>query len=167
MSRLSNSSLSTFFLILGLLSPSAFAAVDSSDAGKEWKSRKTRTVRPAKVPDTRNQYGGWTQHQVAEPGFFRTIQKGKKWWMVDPDGCLFLSIGVNSVQAKRISVSDEEQWGKDTYKLLNQSGFNTTGRWSSPQIFKEADKQIPWCSTLGFIRTYAKERPSSLSLIHI
>ena len=156
-----NCSRSSLLLLLGLLSSSTFAAVDSSDAGKEWKSRKTRTVRPAKTPDERNQYGGWASHQVAEPGFFRTMQRGKKWWLVDPDGCLFLSIGVNSVQAKRIGVSDEKQWGKDTYELLNQSGFNTIGRWSSPNIFKAADKQIPWCSTLGFIKDYAKQRPSS------
>lgn len=146
---------------LSSFTTSLVADVDSSDAGKDWEKRKTRTVRPAKSADERSRFGGWAKHKVAKTGFFHLSQEGKKWWLVDPDGYLFLSIGVNSVQPKRVQSDDGELWSKETHQLLTETGFNSIGRWSSPQEFRAIDKELPWCSTLGFMKNYAKERPSN------
>ena len=144
-------------------SSSLAADVVSSDAGKEWKKRKTHTVRPAKSPDELSKFGGWAKHKVAKTGFFHLITEGKKWWLVDPEGHLYLSIGVNSVEPKRVEHDSKEEWSKNTHKLLTGAGFNSIGRWSAPKRFQEIDKEIPWCSTLGFMTNYLKERPEEYS----
>ncbi len=49
------------------------------------------------APDV-NKYGGWTKGPKLEAtGFFRTEKVDGKWWLVDPEGCLFWSTGVNCV----------------------------------------------------------------------
>ena len=46
-------------------------------------------------PD-RDEYGGWASGpKVATTGFFGTVKRGGKWWLVDPDGHLFFSLGID------------------------------------------------------------------------
>jgi hypothetical protein len=48
-------------------------------------------------PAGRNRYGGWSDGPRLEAtGHFRTVKHAGYWWLVDPDGCLFWSLGVNS-----------------------------------------------------------------------
>ena len=147
------------WLSLISLASSLVADVSSSDAGKDWERRKTRTVKAAKSADERSRFGGWADQKVAQTGFFHLTQKGKKWWLVDPEGHLFLSIGMNSVEPKRVGSDDDERWSKETHQLLTEAGFNSIGRWSAPQEFRAINQELPWCSTLGFMKNYAKERP--------
>ena len=160
-----SSSRTHLFVCLVLLVTSRFGAfagtVDASDGGKSWENRRTSTVRPAKSPDKRNGYGGWAKHKVAEPGFFRTLKKGRQWWLVDPDGYLFFSVGVNSVEPDRVEPNDVGEWAEETHELLTEAGFNTIGRWSAPKYFKAIEKEIPWCATLGFMKNYRKQRGNS------
>ena len=150
------------FLAIFACSVSA-GTVDSSDGGKPWENRRTKTVRAAKSPDERNRFGGWAKHKVAEPGFFRVFQKGRQWWLVDPDGYIFFSVGMNSVEADRVASNSDKQWAEETHQLLTGSGFNTIGRWSQPQAFKEIKREIPWCATLGFMKRYRIARGDSNS----
>ena len=136
-------------------------AVQASDGGKAWKNEKTKIVREAKTPDVRNSYGGFAGEKVAKAGYFRVIEKRGKWWLVDPEGCLFLSVGMNSVEPERVKSNNETAWTKETYKLLTDAGFNTIGRWSKPRLFNAHNQKIPWCSTQGFMRSYAKVRPKN------
>ena len=49
------------------------------------------------IPDV-DQYGGWAGGpQLEATGFFRTEKVNGKWWLVDPDGLLFFSHGVDGV----------------------------------------------------------------------
>jgi hypothetical protein len=49
------------------------------------------------LPD-RDRFGGWTGGPKRKAtGFFRTEKMDGKWWLVDPDGRLFLSIGIDCV----------------------------------------------------------------------
>ena len=161
MIRHKQSCLLFLLLILVSLTSNLAATVNSSDAGKAWENRKTRTVKPAKSPDERSSFGGWAKHKVAEPGFFRVSKNGRKWWLIDPEGHLFLSIGVNSVEPKRVERDDKEAWGEETHQLLTNSGFNSIGRWSAPRDFRAIDKEIPWCRSLGFMANYVKNRPKN------
>lgn len=45
-----------------------------------------------------NRYGGWTGKRFEATGYFRSQYDGRRWWVVDPDGCVFFSVGVNHVQ---------------------------------------------------------------------
>jgi len=50
------------------------------------------------APPERNRFGGWRDGpKQAATGFFRTAQLGGKWWLVDPDGALFISLGIDVV----------------------------------------------------------------------
>ena len=50
---------------------------------------------PDGIPDA-DRFGGWAKGpQLKATGHFRTEKVGGKWWLVDPDGHLFFSHGVN------------------------------------------------------------------------
>lgn len=41
-----------------------------------------------------SRYGGYRAHKVQSSGYFTKLKVDGRWWLVDPDGCLFLSVGV-------------------------------------------------------------------------
>ena len=45
----------------------------------------------------RSKYGGFLDKQVAATGWFRVEKIDGRWWFVDPDGYLFLSMGANGI----------------------------------------------------------------------
>ena len=49
------------------------------------------------IPDA-DAWGGWAGGpRLAATGFFRTEKVDGRWWLVDPEGCLFWSLGICSV----------------------------------------------------------------------
>ena len=40
-------------------------------------------------------YGGNTDRKFNPTGFFRTERASDRWWLVDPDGAAFISVGLN------------------------------------------------------------------------
>jgi len=49
-------------------------------------------------PRDRTRFGGWRAGpRQAATGFFRTAKVDGKWWLVDPDGALFISLGMDVV----------------------------------------------------------------------
>lgn len=49
-----------------------------------------------------NRWGGWKDHKLTEgTGFFGTFHDGKRWWLTDPDGCAFISVGMDCVGGDR------------------------------------------------------------------
>ena len=52
------------------------------------------------APADHDKYGGWaTGPKLEATGFFHTAKHEGRWWLVDPDGHLFWSHGVDSVRA--------------------------------------------------------------------
>jgi hypothetical protein len=50
--------------------------------------------RESPIPDA-DKYGGWKGGpQLAATGFFRTEKVDGRWWLVDPEGHLFFSLGI-------------------------------------------------------------------------
>lgn len=47
-----------------------------------------------------SRWGGFSAHRVEATGFFRTHHDGRRWWLVDPEGCLFWSTGPDCVSPK-------------------------------------------------------------------
>lgn len=60
---------------------------------KLWQAEEKEKVSAKKLFDY-SPYGGYLAQQVQGTGFFRTEKKNGRWWLVDPDGYLFLSVGV-------------------------------------------------------------------------
>ena len=50
------------------------------------------------VPEGFSHWGGWPARQVEATGFFHTHNDGERWWLVDPDGYLFWSSGLDCVR---------------------------------------------------------------------
>jgi hypothetical protein len=45
-----------------------------------------------------SRWGGWQGKRVEARGFFRTHHDGRRWWLVDPDGFVFWSAGLDCVR---------------------------------------------------------------------
>ncbi len=73
--------------------PGKIHSVDELKAA--WEKENAELARPEEFPFDR--YGGWTQGKERATGFFHAAQVEGRWWLVDPDGHLFFSTGVDSI----------------------------------------------------------------------
>lgn len=62
---------------------------------KEWEVEEKEQVTTKAY--NYSKYGGYLQKKVKATGFFRTEKIDGRWWFVDPEGYLFLSVGVDCV----------------------------------------------------------------------
>lgn len=135
-----------------------------------WRKTPVRTVAglPRFQPLPRvplSPYGGWARSRQKATGFFRTANIRGRWWLVDPDGCLFLSAGVCSVNDSmfaggtlRETFGGTRQWAKATGALLKSHGFNTLGCWSDWKAFRDTPHRMPYCPRWNFMSTYKNRR---------
>ncbi len=100
-----------------------------------------------------DRFGGWTELKGEPTGFFHVERINGKWWLVDPEGNVFISKGVNHVSftadhcpalgySPYGRVSEErygnaETWAKTTVERLRSWNFNTIGAWSSSATFHQ------------------------------
>src|SRR5205085_2288915 len=64
------------------------------------------------APEDWDNYGGWKPGpQLKSTGFFRVEKYRGKWWLVDPEGRLFWSHGVDCVRAMDATpIEERESW---------------------------------------------------------
>ncbi|MDR1336963.1 MAG: hypothetical protein LBK22_09055, partial [Tannerella sp.] len=82
---------------------------DKIKSEAELKQKMTRVERAAAraaYPAGWSPYGGLKALRFEPTGFFRVQHDGRRWWFVDPDGCAFLSAGVNCITASQSGVYD-------------------------------------------------------------
>lgn len=62
-----------------------------------------------------NKYGGWKRGPLLQgTGFFRTAKYDGKWWLVDPDGRLFFSNGIDCIwPGESTPVDGRSEWFQD------------------------------------------------------
>jgi hypothetical protein len=82
----------------------------------EWKAEENETVTTAEY--NYSQYGGYLQKKVKATGFFRTEKIDGRWWFVDPEGYLFLSVGVDCVSPGRSGNAKEVDKRRNMFKEL-------------------------------------------------
>ncbi len=122
-----------------------------------------------------SRFGGWKAERLEGTGFFRTERVGDRWWLVDPEGCLFLHVAVNAVSPgrsdrMRAALKDkfgtEEAWRDHTMRLLKEHGFNGTGCWSSDELNRGAPPELRpvYTPTLSFMGGYGRERGGTYTL---
>lgn len=107
---------------------------------KEQQSRERADLVAHPGPNNRNQYGGWTMGpQLSATGFFRVAKHEGKWWLVDPEGRLFWSHGIDCVHASTSTpISDRENY----FTALPESGtslaqFYGSGSWAPHGYYQE------------------------------
>lgn len=66
-----------------------------ADLERCWREEEAESV--STEPYNYSRYGGYRQKQVRATGFFRVEKIDGRWWFVDPEGYLFLSVGVDCV----------------------------------------------------------------------
>jgi len=82
-------------------------------------------------PKDWDKYGGsLTAPALKATGFFRAEKAGGKWWLVDPDGRLFFSNGIDCVRSQEgTPIDNRENWFADfPGKLPEFADFLTRGR---------------------------------------
>jgi agarase len=117
----------------------------------------------AQQPVEIDQYGGWTGVKTAATGWFRTARSEGRWWLVDPEGHPFLSVGVNTVSFRQDTVrgtsrspygeatqkkhGSAEAWAEAAVARLWGWGFNTLGAWSDRVTWRRG---MPYTVILHF-----------------
>jgi hypothetical protein len=89
--------------------------VHSAAELQQQRTLEAADLAAAPGPANWDRYGGWkTGPQLAATGFFRTEKVDGRWWLVDPDGHLFFSNGVDCVgMIDTTPVDERESWFED------------------------------------------------------
>lgn len=119
-----------------------------------------------------DKYGGWKVGNNAATGFFRVEKIGSRWWLITPEGNLYISKGVtafspgNSVRSKselQKKFGTVAEWAKKEIVNLKDMGFNSVGAWSrDSEILRLKDEEkIPYTvivSPMGALNGAMKSR---------
>ncbi|MEI7731244.1 MAG: hypothetical protein WCO56_16840 [Verrucomicrobiota bacterium] len=141
--------------------------------GGEWKSYPTRLLEHlpasarANLDTGLDQYGGLSSRKLPATGFFYPTNFQGRWWLVDPDGGLFLHKAVVSVSPLRTSGAQKafqekfgstERWAESSIALLRENGFNGLGAWSSVDTLRGVSKPVAYTTIWNFMSAYGKKR---------
>jgi hypothetical protein len=87
----------------------------SLDEMKQRREDEAKHLAANPGPANWDQYGGWKDGPMLKStGFFRTEKYQGKWWLVDPDGRLFFSQGIDCVLEQNATPIDERTtWFQD------------------------------------------------------
>ena len=140
---------------------------------KNWTLRDTRTIelledfRQDSKKIKHGKYGGRLDRKTKATGFFYAKKLGERWWLVDPDGNLFINVGVCSVRRGKSSVSQKpavekfgtwDKWAEFTANLLSEYGFNGTGGWSEPDFLRKASNRLTYTLSWNFMGSFGRSR---------
>jgi hypothetical protein len=146
-----------------------------AEISDDWKTFPTRTLAdlPAaateRLDSSLSQFGGLlaSKGKAAASGFFYATNLSGRWWLVDPEGCLFLDKGVTDVAMPRGASSkkvfqekygSESSWADQTTVFLRSLGFNNLGAWSDTANLRQAAKPMPYTRVLNFMSGYGDKR---------
>lgn len=109
-------------------------------------------------PVDRNKYGGWAKGpRLKATGFFRVEKYKDKWWLVDPEGRLFWSHGIDCVSNSNATpITDREHY----YSNLPKPGstferFYGGGTWAPHGYYKDHSPYRTYdFSRANFLRKY-------------
>jgi len=141
--------------------------------GQPWHDFATRTLAdlPAaaseKLDSQFTSYGGLAARKVKATGFFYAAKIGSRWWLVDPEGGLFLNKAVVSTSplgspgaqaAFTAKFGTLTNWAAQTTSQLRDLGFNGFGAWSDVDTLESAAQPLACTRIWNFMSTYGKQR---------
>jgi len=108
-----------------------------------------------------DQYGGWQAGPKLEAtGFFRTQKYEGKWWLVDPEGRLFWSHGIDCVRANNgtTPITDRKHW----FAELPAAGkpfaqFYGKGSWAPHGYYQGKTYETYCLSEANLLRKYGAD----------
>jgi len=143
------------------------------NAQSPWGSYPTRTLQqvpgfvPAPVKSGIGSYGGLPALKQEAAGFCRVKKIGDRWWLVGPDGEVFLHVAVVSVkpgaapgcqEALQKKFESEPVWAQKAADLLLANHFNGTGAWSSDELVRRTGKPLFYTPIWNFMSVYGSKR---------
>lgn len=104
-------------------------------------AKEDRELTP--LSDQYSRYGGYkSKAQRKATGFFRTEKIDDRWWFVDPEGYLFLSVGVDCMNA---SVSTRTKGREYIYEYLKEGAERADFyRWNLEKRYGEEMVSTAW-----------------------
>jgi hypothetical protein len=140
-----------------------------SDKWKEYATTLVAQLEGFKLAAVKlDAYGGDTARKDEARGFFYAKKLGDRWWLVNPEGNLFLHVAVCSTTPGRGSDGAEqafqkkygtvEKWAEDTVALLKANAFNGTGSWSKDDTLAKAPARLAYAPIWNFMSSYGKQR---------
>jgi hypothetical protein len=134
-----------------------------------WTSYATRLVSLLSgfTPSTESYdgYGGWNAASATAKGRFYCEKIDGRWWMVDPNGHLFLqkglagvSMGTSATEKSAFAgiFGSTASWVSKTTALLKSRSFNTIGAWSDDANLRTASAPLPYSKFLGMMAAFGK-----------
>lgn len=122
----------------------------------------------------RTRWGGIADGAQKASGFFRVVEHGGIFWLVDPDGGRFLSKGINTVRfdqdkvqnSERIPYAEncarkygsEDAWRRAAAARIVAWGFNTLGSWSDEDVAKAAPALLALTPNLDLGMSFAWQK---------
>jgi hypothetical protein len=116
-------------------------------------------------------YGGRLDRQGSKTGFYHVQKIKGRWWVVDPEGNLFLHNAVSSVTpggseqnkaALKSKFGNTETWAAKTLELLTDNGFNGAAAWSDITAIRSANKNaahpLAYNIIINFMSGYGQQR---------
>jgi len=138
-----------------------------------WKNYLTLSLAHLKafkpLPVETSAYGGRTDRKEEATGFFSVKRLKTGWTLIDPEGCPFYCIGVNSTRSNETNKDNAASfqkkfgtravWAEETRKLLkDELGYNTLACWSDWGAFKAIGRPLPYVRHWNMIATYAEQK---------
>jgi len=111
---------------------------------QEWENESKELAQPPVIKYSK--YGGFADTKIEGTGYFRTGQIEGKWWFVDPEGHLFLSLGADCVGSGQGGAINHIDKRENFYKELPPEGVGwnprrpnsaSIGRWNLYRRFGE------------------------------
>jgi hypothetical protein len=161
-----------FVSVAGAAEPPLIVKAKSKPASA-WKEYPTRTLdqlpdfKPVASAPALSKYGGRADRKADATGFFHARKVGDRWWLVDPEGCLFIHVGVVSVgpgssaamkAALKEKFGDQAKWAAATTQLLWDNGFNGAGAWSNGPLLRAAPRPVAYTLIWNFMSAFGKKK---------
>jgi hypothetical protein len=139
----------------------------------QWKLRNTRTIELLEdfQPDSKkipySKYGGRTDRKAKAKGYFYPKKVAGRWWLVDPEGNLFINTGVCSVNKGKSLISQKparqkfgtwEKWAEFTISLLARHSFNGIGGWSDTELLRETSQPPAYTLSWNFMGSFGRSK---------
>jgi hypothetical protein len=151
--------------------PQVHTVLVKTRVNAQWKTYPTRTLSDLPVNATQrldsglDPFGGLLACKLHATGFFYPTNFNGRWWLVDPRGCLFLDVGMDSVRtgprpeldAAR-AFGSQSNWAAQTTSLLRANGFNNLGAWSDTASLRQVSPPLSYTLILNFMSSYGAKR---------
>ena len=141
--------------------------------GKVWTNYPARTLAAlptnvtSQVDTGLDQYGGLIAGKEKATGFFYPKKVGDRWWLVDPEGGLFIHKaivaaspmgGVSAKAAFQSKFGSDTNWAVSTTALLRSEGFNGLGAWSKTELLRSVPQPLVYTHIWNFMSSYGAKR---------